>query len=75
MSTECDMIVVAPVIRPQMEARVVQALHDLPGAANCDTVAAAARAGHKRDGVILTTAAESFMRIRETGAFGKEVFP
>ena len=121
MNTEREMTVVTAVIRPHMEARVVQALHDLPefpgffvaqvraqsrgrGAGGayrpseldltyhqflqlqivcrteaagkiCDAVAAAAWTGHKGDGVIFTTDANSCRRIREAGAPGKGASP
>ena len=112
MSTERDMTIVTALIRPQMEGRVVSALHNLqefPGfsiseargqgrgrgaggtytatefdltyhrflqiqlvcraelAGNvCDVITSAAWTGRKGDGVIFTTDAHSFARIRET---------
>lgn len=113
MSTEPGMTIVTALIRPHMEGRVVQALHDLaefPGLfvvstrgqgrgrgkggayvasefdltyhaflqlqtvcrsdmadIVADTIAAAAWTGQKGDGVIYTTDAHSFLRIRERG--------
>jgi len=51
MSTESGMTIVTALIRPHMEGRVVRALHDLP----------------EFPGVIFTTDAHSFIRIREKG--------
>ena len=113
MSTEADVILVTALIKPQMEGRVVRALHELPefhgfslleargqgrgrgtgGAYTateydftylrhlqlqiicrsdavsniCRAISKAAWTGHKGDGVIFTTDAHSFVRIRETG--------
>ena len=112
MITEGDMTIVTALIRPQMEGRVVRALHDLrefPGFSIseargqgrgrgvggtytatefdltyhrflqvqlvcraelaktvCDAITSAAWTGRKGDGVIYTTDAHSFARIRET---------
>lgn len=38
----------------------------------CNAIAAAAWTGHKGDGVIFTSAAQSFGRIREIGRLGRE---
>ena len=113
MSTESGMAVVTALIRPQMEGRVVRALHDLPefpglfitsargqgrgrgkgGAYTAsefdltyhpflqlqtvcraelagtiaDAIAEAAWTGNKGDGVVFTTDAQAFIRIRERG--------
>lgn len=113
MTTEQSMTIVTALIRPQMEGRVVHALHDLPefpgfffveargqgrgrGAGGaytasefdltyhqylqleivcrsdmageiCDAITGAAWTGHKGDGVVFTTDAHSFVRIREKG--------
>lgn len=114
MTTEPSITIVTALIRPNMEERVVRALHDLlpdfPGFFIAEvhgqgrgrgiggayepsefeltyhhflqlqlvcpsslvdeirnTVAKAAWTGHKGDGVIFTTAAESFVRIRLVG--------
>ena len=112
MSTEQEMTIVTALIRPQMEGRVVQALHDLrefPGfsiseargqgrgrgaggtytateldltyhrflqiqlvcrselaSTVCDVITGAAWTGRKGDGVIFTSGAHSFFRIRDT---------
>jgi nitrogen regulatory protein P-II 1 len=121
MSTDSGMTIVTAMIRPHMEVRVVQALHELPefpgffitaargqargrgaggsyqatefdltyhdflqlqivcsadaAARICSVIAAAAWTGHKGDGVIFTTEAKSFVRIREVGAPKHEVSP
>jgi len=113
MNTESEMTVITAVIRPHMERRVVEALHDLPafpgffltdvrgqgrgrGAggsyisaesdlsyhnmlklqivcetniadAICTSIARAAWTGRKGDGVLFTTPATSFARLRELG--------
>src|SRR5581483_3351786 len=113
MSTDSPMTVITALIKPNMEGRVVRALHDLPefpgfsltevrgqgrgrgvgGAYRateydfayqshlqlqmvcsaelasqiCQVIAAAAWTGQKGDGVIFTTPAGSFVRIREAG--------
>ena len=113
MTTEAQMTIVTALIRPNMEGRVVQALHELPefpgffivgvrgqgrgrGAGGsyqatefdityhhflqlqvvcrssaadeiCHSIATAAWTGRKGDGVIFTTGADSFIRIREVG--------
>jgi nitrogen regulatory protein PII len=114
MSTEPETMIVTALIRPNMEGRVVEALHELgefpgffitevrgqgrgrgaggsyeatdfeltyhrflqiqmacrPSAAErvCDVIAKAAWTGRKGDGVIFTTPAGSFCRIREAGS-------
>jgi nitrogen regulatory protein PII len=119
MSTDSEMTIVTALVRPQMEGRVVHALHDLPefpgffiatvrgqgrgqgaggsylatefdltyhqflqfqivcrsGAADeiCRSIIAAAWTGRKGDGVVFTTGAKSFMRIREVGGPTDEV--
>jgi nitrogen regulatory protein PII len=119
MNIEPEMTIVTALIRPQMEGRVVQALHELPdfpgfflveargqgrgrGAGGsyqanefdltyhrylqpeivcrsglatdiCDLIAGAAWTGRKGDGVIFTTDAHSFVRIREVGGPKDEV--
>lgn len=111
------MTVVTALMRPQMEARVVSALHDLPefpgftiteargqgrgrgargsylaseldltyhrflqiqvvcpqsAAAHIGSViAAAAWTGQKGDGIVFTSSAQSFVRIREAGGRGE----
>jgi nitrogen regulatory protein PII len=118
MTTEPALTLVTALIKPQMEGRVIRALHDLspfPGfslaevrgqgrgrgaggaytateydftyhthlqlqlvcAADaapdiCRSIAMAAWTGQKGDGVIFTTVATSFMRIRETGEQARE---
>ena len=118
MSTDSAMSVITALIKPQMEGRVVRALHELPefpgfsltqvrgqgrgrGAggeyrateydftylrhlqlqivcradrapALCATIANAAWTGQKGDGVIWTTAAEAFHRIRAVGRGNEE---
>jgi nitrogen regulatory protein P-II 1 len=113
MSTDQPMTIVTALIKPQMEGRVVSALHDLPefpgfslmevrgqgrgrGSGGsyrateydftylrhlqmtivcrseiaqgiCKAVAKAAWTGNKGDGVIFTSGAKSFVRIREVG--------
>ena len=113
MSTEPGLTLVTALIKPQVEGRVIRALHDLSpfpgfslievrgqgqgrGAGGgytateydfayhshlqlqmvcqteaapdvCRLIAQAAWSGQKGDGVIFTTAATSFMRIREAG--------
>ena len=113
MSTEHAMTIVTALIRPHMEGRVVEGLHDLPdfpgffitevrgqgrgrGAggsyqasefdityhrflqiqiacpaesadAICRAITTAAWTGRKGDGVVFTTPADSFVRIREVG--------
>lgn len=116
MSTSTQIMIVTALIRPNMESRVVEALHELAdfpgffisevrgqgrgrGAGGsfqttdsdltyhrflqiqmacpsdvadrvCDLIANAAWTGRKGDGVIFTTAAGSFRRIRETRTAG-----
>ena len=113
MSTESRMTVITALIKPQMEGRVIRALHDLPefpgfslaevrgqgqgrgaggvytateydftylrhlqlqivcrpelAARICTTIATAAWTGEKGDGVIFTSGADSFARIRLAG--------
>jgi nitrogen regulatory protein PII len=119
MNTKTGITVVTALIRPEMEGRVVRALHDLkdfpgffiaavrgqgrgrgaggsyeatefdltyhgfmqlqivsgPDRADeiCRIIATAAWTGRKGDGVIFTTGADSFMRIREVGGPHHEV--
>jgi len=118
MSTEPEMTLVTALIKPQMEGRVIRALHDLspfPGfsltevrgqgrgrgtggaytateydfayhahlklqmvcptetaPSVCRMIALAAWTGKKGDGVIYTSAATSFLRIREKGEQANE---
>ena len=113
MSTDSNMTIVTALIRPNMEGRVISALHDLPefpglfissvrgqgrgrgkggaylatefdltyhpfiqlqtvcsadlAAAIADAIAAAAWTGNKGDGVVFTSDAKAFIRIREKG--------
>lgn len=113
MSTDRELTIVTALIKPQMEGRVIHALHDLPefpgfsvvevrgqgrgrGAGGsyrateydftylhhlqltivcpadmarsvCDAIASAAWTGKKGDGVIFTSDARSFARIRDIG--------
>lgn len=113
MSTDRKMTIITALIKPQVEGRVIHALHDLPefpgfsavevrgqgrgrgtggsyrateydftylrhlqltivcradmAASVCDAIAKAAWTGKKGDGVIYTSDATSFARIRDVG--------